>query len=106
MTQTLKKIKKGDEVKVVVGKDKGKTGIVEKVFSSIGKVLIPNINQYKRHVKGRAQNQRSEIVAISKPLPVANVALLCPKCHLQTRAGFLVEDGKKARICRKCKQVI
>ena len=100
------KLKKGDEVKVVMGKDKGKTGKIEKVFPEIGKVLVSGVNQYKRHMKARSQNQPSEIATITKPLPVASVLLVCPKCHLPTRVGYTFEDDKKRRVCKKCQQVL
>ena len=100
------KLIKNDEVKIVAGKDKGKTGKVEKVFSKEDKVLVTGMNQYKRHVKG-GYGQKSEIVTITKPLPVANVQLVCPKCKKLTRIGTKVTTEKngavtKARICRKC----
>ena len=100
------KLIKGDLVKVIRGKDQGKTGKVEKVFSKIDKVLITGVNQYKRHLKARSQRQPSEIATIIKPLPLVNVAFVCPKCHLPTRIGYMIEDNKKVRICRKCKQKI
>lgn len=102
----ITKLKKGDEVKIVAGKDKGKTGKIDKVFSKENKVLIAGVNLYKRHLKARSQNQPSEIVTITKPLPLSNVSLICPKCKVITRVGFNVEDNKKVRICRKCEQVI
>lgn len=102
----ITKLRKGDEVKVVTGKDKGKTGKIERVFTKEGKVLIDGVNQYKRHLKARSQTQPSEIVTLTKPLPLANVQLVCPKCHLLTRAGFILENNKKVRICRKCQQAI
>lgn len=100
------KLRKGDEVKVMRGKDKGKTGKIEKVFPKENKVVIPNVNLYKRHLKKRSQREPSEIVTLTKPIPVSNVKLVCPKCHLLTRAGFSIEAGKKERICTKCKQII
>jgi len=100
------KIKKGDEVKVVMGKDKGKVGRVEKVLSKSGKVLIAGVNQYKRHLKARSQKQPSEIATIIKPLPLVNIMYVCPKCHLPTRIGYMIEDSKKVRICKKCKQKV
>ncbi len=96
------KLLKGDEVKILLGKDAGKTGKIEKVFEKEMRVLVPGVNQYKRHVKARAQGQQSEIVTITKPLPISQVALVCPKCKKQTRVGYLLKDGKKVRICRKC----
>lgn len=100
------KLKKGDEVKVTRGKDKGKTGKIEKVSPKENKVLVLGVNQYKRHLKARSQNQPSEIATITKPLPIANVLLICPKCHLPTRIGYSFEDKKKMRVCKKCKQII
>jgi len=96
------KLKKNDEVKVKTGKDKDKKGKIEKVFSKENKVLIPGINLYKRHYKSKVQGRPSEIVEITKPLPVNNVALICPNCHKETRVGFKFENKEKVRICRKC----
>jgi large subunit ribosomal protein L24 len=96
------KIIKGDTVQVVKGKDAGKTGKVEKVFEKERKVLVDNVNQYKRHLKARSQQEPSEIITLTKPLPVANVQLVCPKCKKITRVGFIVEKDSKLRVCRKC----
>ena len=101
------KLVKGDEVKIVLGKDKGKTGKVEKVLTKENAVIVTGMNQYKRHVKARQQGQTSEIVTITKPLTVAKVQLICPKCKKITRVGYKVtksKDGKtdKVRVCRKC----
>lgn len=100
------KFKKGDEVKITAGKDKGKTGKIDKVFPKKDLVFIPGVNMYKRHLKARDQKRPAGIIDIVKPLPVGNIALVCPKCNQQTRAGFTFDDGKKKRICRKCQQDI
>ena len=96
------KLKKGDTVKVIRGKDNEKVGKVEKVFSKEAKVLVDGVNQYKKHVKARMQGQKSEIVTVTKPLPFANVALLCPKCKQPTRVGIKVLKDSKVRVCKKC----
>ncbi|MGI8419764.1 MAG: 50S ribosomal protein L24 [Candidatus Levyibacteriota bacterium] len=96
------KLKKGDAVTVVRGKDSGKNGTVEKVFSKEAKVLVGGVNQYKRHVKARSQGQKSEIITLTKPLPLANVQLVCPKCKKLTRVGYKMLKDEKVRICRKC----
>lgn len=96
------KLHKGDEVKIIVGKDLGKTGKVEKVLEKAQKVLVPGVNQYKRHMKKRATGQQSEIITITKPLDIAKVALICPKCKQITRIGFKMEKDKKVRVCKKC----
>jgi len=100
------KLRKGDEVKIIRGKDKGKTGKIEKVFSKTKKVIIPGVNLYKRHLKARSQSQPSEIITLTKPIAMANVILICPKCNLPTRVGFEIKDNEKIRICKKCQQAI
>ena len=96
----------GDTVQVVTGKDSGKTGKIEKVFSKEQKVLVEGVNQYKRHLKARRANQKSEIITLTKPLPVANVALLCAKCKKITRVGYKITGEDKVRICKKCQAEI
>lgn len=96
------KLKKGDTVKIVKGKDSGKTGKVERVYAGTGKVLVEGVNQYKRHIKAKTANQKSEIVTITKPLPVSNIALVCPKCKKPTRVGYKMLKSDKVRICKKC----
>ena len=93
---------KGDEVVVTTGKDKGKKAKIEKVFAKQGKVLLPGINEYKRHVKGDMQGQPSDILTLNRPVVVTNIALVCPKCKKQTRVGYKTEKDKKVRVCRKC----
>lgn len=100
------KIKKGDTIKVLKGKDKGKIGKIEKLYPKLRSVLIEGINQYKRHIKARTKGQKSEIVTITKPVSISNVALVCPKCSKTTRIGWSVQKGEKVRICRKCHKAI
>ncbi len=100
------KLKTGDTIKVLIGKDRGKSGKIEKVFPSKNAVLVENVNQFKKHIKARTQNQKSEIITITKSLPVSNVTLICPKCKKPTRVGFIFEKDKKVRICKKCKKII
>lgn len=99
------KLKKNDTVTIVRGKDKGKTEKVERVLTHEGKVIVTGVNQFKRHLKARP-GKPSEIATITKGIPVANVALVCPKCKKLTRVGYLIEKGNKIRICRKCKKEI
>jgi|SRR3989344_837463 len=100
------KLKKGDTVKVLMGKDKGRSGKIDKVLPKSDGVLIEGMNQFKRHVKARDRKQKSEIVTITKPIPASKVALICPKCKKPTRVGWKLEKGKKIRICRKCLKTI
>lgn len=100
------KLKKGDKIKVTVGKDRGKEGAVEKVFAKTSKVLVAGVNVYKRHSKPRAEGQKGGILEFTRPLPVSNVALICPKCKQPTRVGYKVTAKEKVRVCRKCDQEI
>lgn len=100
------KIKKGDQVKIIKGKDRGKDGKIERVFGKSEKVLILGLNLFKRHMKKRSEEEKGQIVDVPRPMPVANVALMCPKCKLPTRVGYEGVGKNKKRICRKCKQNI
>lgn len=99
------KLKVGDTVKIVLGKDKGRQGKIEKIFPKRSKVLIPGINIYKKHVKG-SQGQKGGIYEIPRALDFAKIVLVCPKCKKMTRVGFKIVDGNKSRICKKCKKRI
>jgi large subunit ribosomal protein L24 len=97
------KIHTGDTVQVTAGKDKGKTGKVEKVFSKKNKVFVSGVNLYKKHRKAQGEGKPGGIIVISRPLPRENVALLCPQCHKPTRIGYQFDkQNKKYRICKKC----
>ena len=100
------KIKKGDKVKVIYGKDKGREGKVEKVYRESRKVLIAGINVFKRHVKKNEKMPQGGIVEIPRSLDVSKVMLICPKCDQPTRVGFVIEKSKKTRICKKCQSKI
>ncbi len=100
------KIKKGDKVKVIYGKDKGKEGVVEKVYQKTNKVLIPGINLYKKHIKKNEKMPQGGIIEVPRPLPVSKVMLICPKCKKPSRVGFLKEGKKKFRVCKKCESKI
>ncbi len=100
------KIKKGDKVKIVAGKDAGKEGTIERVYPKQNKVLILGRNMYKRHLKRTDQTQPAGIVDVPRPLGIAKIRLVCPKCKKMTRVGYNLEKGKKFRICKKCRSKI
>ncbi len=100
------KLKKGDEIIVTVGKDKGRKGKVERVFPKDGSIVVPGINVYKRHQKKRDEKHPGGIISIPRALDVSKVMLVCPSCKKQTRVGFSVLKDEKVRICRKCGQKI
>jgi large subunit ribosomal protein L24 len=100
------KIKKGDKVTVLTGKDKGKTGIVERAFLKTSEVLVVGINIIKKHVKVSKKNPAGGIVEIARPLKVGKVALICPSCGKITRVGYEIKGKEKNRICKKCGKII
>lgn len=102
---TMQKIKKGDSVKVMLGKDGGKTGPVERVYLKKGKILVAGVNMFKRHVRKQGDLEGG-IIEIAKPLNISNVMLICPSCKKPTRVGFKVAGKEKTRICKKCKKEI
>lgn len=97
----MQKIVKGDNVQILLGKDRGKTGSVERVLAKEGMVFVANVNMVKRHVKRQGQIEGG-IIDIIKPVNLSNVSLVCPKCKKMTRVGFTVTDSGKKRVCKKC----
>lgn len=100
------KLKKGDQVIVTIGKDKGKKGKIIKAYPKFGTVVVEGINVFKRHRKKRDDQHPAGITELIKPMDVAKVALICPKCGKQTRVGYRIVKDDKERICKKCEQVI
>lgn len=100
------KLKKGDQIIVQVGKDKGHKGKIEKVFPTAMRILVPGVNVFKRHMKRRDEKNPGGIIEKIRPIDVSKVALVCPRCNKPTRVGYLVVKGEKERVCRKCKQKI
>lgn len=96
------KIKKGDTVKIIAGKDRGKTGKVLHVFTKEGRISVEGVNQYKKHSRPKAQGEKGEVVTVTRPLNVSNAQLLCASCGKTTRIGLRVEKEKKFRVCTKC----
>ena len=99
------KLKKGDNVIVLSGNDKGKTGEVLEVIPKSEKVIVKGINVRKKHVKA-APNREGGIQALEFPIHSSIVNVVCPKCGKSTRVGYSVEDGKKFRVCKKCNSKI
>ncbi len=96
------KIKKGDTVKILYGKERGKRGSVVAVDVKKEKVVVEGLNLYKRHLKGDGRNRTSEIVTIEKPFPVSKVMLVCPVCGKPTRVSLKKDNEKIIRVCKKC----
>ena len=96
------KIKKGDNVIVLSGNDKGKTGEVLEVIPKTLKVVVKGVNIRKKHVKPRKAGEEGGIIASEFPIHVSKVNVICPKCGKATRVGYIIEDNNKVRVCKKC----
>ena len=97
------KIKKGDKVRVLTGKDRGKEGEVMRAIPETGKVIVDGVNVAKRHQRATRATTQGGIIDKDMPIPVANVALVCASCGKPTRIGYRFDDQKrKVRICKKC----
>ncbi|MFH0892048.1 MAG: 50S ribosomal protein L24 [Candidatus Falkowbacteria bacterium] len=112
------KIKKGDKVKILTGKDNGKTGKVLQVFPARNRVSVEGLNLSIKHMRPRRQNEKGQRIEFPAPLNASNLMLVCPKCNKPSRVGFKVVETKKPegqetkpnkkkfRVCQKCKQII
>lgn len=106
----MQRIKKGDTVEVIAGKDKGTRGEVLRVIPKKDRVVIERVNIVKKHqrpVQAGRQQVQPGIIEFEAPIDLSNVMLVCPQCEARTRVGYRVnEDGRKVRVCRKCGQDI
>lgn len=99
------KIKTGDKVKILAGKDKGKSGKVIQVLPRFSRLVVENINLLSKHTRPRRQGEKGQKIELPAPLDISNVQLICPKCSKLTRAGYkILENKKKARVCKKCQE--
>ena len=97
------KLKKNDLVLCIVGKDKGKTGKIEKVLSRVNKVKVAGINIVKKSKRPNKQNPQGGIIQFNAPIKTSNVHLICPRCNKKAKVGYkLLDNGKKIRKCKKC----
>lgn len=97
------KIKKGDNVLIITGKDKGKKAKVLKSFPSKGLILVEGVNIKKTHKRPKKQGEKGQIVEVSFPMDISKAQILCSKCSKPSRIGYRMEDdNKKVRICKKC----
>jgi len=99
------KLKKDDTVKVLTGKERGKTGRILKIDAENGRVLVQGLNLVKKAVRRKSQQDKGGIIEIEAPIHISNVALVA-KNGQTTKIGYKFEDGKKVRIARKTGEVI
>ncbi len=101
------KIRKGDEVMVLGGKDRGKRGRVQEVHPTSGTVIVAGVNIAKRHTKPNpTKNQKGGIVEQPMPLAIGKVMVVCPHCGKPTRVGRSVDEETKERVCKQCGEAI
>lgn len=97
------KFRVNDNVTIMVGKDKGKTGKITKIFTKQDKAIVEGANKYRRHMKKQSDKNPGGIVEIERPTTASNLQLVCKSCNKITRIGFQVlPSGEKIRICKKC----
>jgi large subunit ribosomal protein L24 len=102
----VKRLKKGDIVKVIAGKEKGKTGKVLKIDLDKDLIVVEKLNIVKRHKKPDAK-AKGGIVEKEGPINISNVMFLCSKCDTGVRVGYkILEDGGKSRFCKKCNETL
>jgi large subunit ribosomal protein L24 len=100
-------VKKDDQVKVIAGKEKGKTGKVLRVLGTKDSVLVEKVNLVKRHTRPSSQHRQGGIIEKESPIHISNVMIICTKCNSAVKMGRkLLEDGAKVRSCKKCGEVI
>ena len=96
------KIKKGDNVEVLSGHDKGQKGEVLEVLPKEEKIVVKGVNVRKKHVKARRQGDESGIISVECSIPSSKVNVVCPKCGKTTKVGYSMEKDQKVRVCKKC----
>lgn len=101
------RIRKDDQVQVIRGKDRGKTGKVRFAYPKKERIMVEGVNMIKRHARPTGQARQAGIIEREAPLHVSNVMLVCSKCNKPVRVGYhTLDDGKKVRVCRSCHEVI
>ncbi|MBI2594763.1 MAG: 50S ribosomal protein L24 [Candidatus Colwellbacteria bacterium] len=100
------KIKKGDKVLIIKGKDRGKSGKIARALPAKSMVVIDGLNLRKKTIKPRRGGEKGRIVSVAWPMRVENVMLFCDACNRPTRVGYRTADNKKIRYCKKCKATV
>ena len=95
------KLRKGDRVRVLTGKDMGKDGEISRVIRDTGRVIVDGVNVARKHQKQTRATMQAGIIDKDMPIDASNVAILCNECG-PTRIGYRFDGGEKVRVCRKC----
>lgn len=103
----MNRVRRGDLVEVIAGKDKGKRGKVLRVYPKRERVLVQGVNIVKKHMRQRSADMPGGIIEMEAPIHLSNVMPVCNKCNRGVRVGFkILEDGTKIRICRRCGEAL
>ncbi|MGA2977258.1 MAG: 50S ribosomal protein L24 [Spirochaetia bacterium] len=100
-TQARVKLRKNDTVKVIAGREKGKTGRIVRIDRQKMRAVVEGLNMVKKAVKQKKQNQKAGITSVEAPLQLGKLMIMCRKCG-PTRIGYVVDGDTKKRVCRKC----
>jgi len=100
------KIRTGDTVRVLIGKDRGKTGKVMAVLPDQGRVLVEGINLVKKHIRPKRSGEKGQRVSVAAPFSISNAQVVCSGCKKATRVGIDRKEGRRDRVCKKCKGII
>lgn len=100
------KLRKGDNVKMLSGKDRNKTGKIISVHKEDNRVVVEGLNMIKRHTRARQQGQKGQIIHKERAISVGSVALICKSCGKATRVGHKINGDIKIRVCKKCKSEV
>jgi large subunit ribosomal protein L24 len=100
------KIQKGDTVRIISGKDRGKTGTVLRALVASDQVLVEALNLVKKHARPKKQGEKGQMVSVPRPLAASKVMLVCSSCKEPTRVGGRMDGARKVRYCKKCKAKI
>lgn len=96
------KIKKGDNVVIVKGRDRGKTGRVIKAIPAEKRVVVDELNFVKKRIRPEKRGEKGKTLKVEAPLPVSRVKIVCPRCKKGVRVGWKMEEEEKKRICKNC----
>ena len=100
------KIIKGDTVKIISGKDRGKTGKVLRALPTTGRIIIDGLNLVKKTSRPKQQGEKGQTVMVPRPLAAAKAMVICSSCKQPTRVGYRADGARKVRYCKKCKAKI
>lgn len=100
------KLRKGDNVIMLNGKDRGKTGKISMVIPSVDRIVVEGLNLIKKNVRAKKQGQKGQIISKERAVSASSVALVCKACGKMTRIGIKFNGDNKVRICKKCKSEV